>query len=549
MSRSLLVLTAGVLVATLGLAPRVLVAQSSSARPRLLVIVTVDQMRSDYIERYGHQWTAGLRRLLSEGARYRQAAYPYMNTVTCAGHTTIGTGSFPATHGMVLNQWWDRTLGRIVACTDDESMPIVGHDGEGKGGHSAARILVPTLADELRLQLPVQPKVVAMSMKPRSSIPLAGHRGDLVLWFESDTGWTTSKAYAAGPIPLVTRFTAEHPIKVAGTSWTRLLPESAYLFEDNGVGERPGHGWTAGFPHVFPAETASRAQQYAAWEESPLSNDTLATLAETVIKEMKLGAGPGTDFLAVSFSALDFVGHAFGPRSHEVQDVLARLDVAFGKLLAALDGAVGPDNYVLAFTGDHGVSPIPEQATSLGFDAGRVNLRAVVDSVEAVLAKRWGPGKYVASVAYTDFYFNTGVFDRLRKEPETLRSVIDVIAASPGVARVIRSDDLVEGRVTADASTRTLMLSYRPERSGDLLIVPRPNWISAPTGATHGTLYAYDQRVPVIIRGRGVVPGEYLASATPADIAPTLAWFAGITLPRADGRILSEALAQRQPKD
>lgn len=543
MSRSLLALVAGALVAGLCVPPHALVAQSPSARPRLIVIVTVDQMRSDYIERYGHQWTAGLKRLLTEGARFRQAAYPYMNTVTCAGHSTIGTGSFPATHGMVLNQWWDRALGKIVACTDDDDAPVIGHDGESKGGHSAARLLVPTLADEMRLQLPTPPKVVAMSMKPRSSIPLAGHRGDLVLWFETDSGWTTSKAYATAPLPLVTRFTAEHPIKVGGTSWTRQLPESAYLFDDNGVGERPGHGWTSTFPHVFPAATSPRADQYAAWEESPLSNDALAALAETAIREMKLGAGPGTDFLAVSFSALDFVGHAFGPRSHEVQDVLVRLDVALARLLAALDSAVGPDNYVLAFTGDHGVSAIPEQAAALGLDAGRVDLRAVVNAVEAALSKRWGTGKYVASVAYTDFYFNTGIFDRLRKEPETLRAVMDIIAASPGVARVIRSDDLVEGRVAADASTRTLMLSYRPERSGDLLIVPRPNWISPPTGATHGTLYAYDQRVPVIIRGRGIVPGEYLAPATPADIAPTLAWFAGVTLARADGRILSEALA------
>jgi predicted AlkP superfamily pyrophosphatase or phosphodiesterase len=400
---------------------------------------------------------------------------------------------------------------------------------------------VPTLADELRRQSASPPKVVALSMKPRSAIGLAGHGGDLVLWFDPANGWTTSRAYAQALPEIVSKFSRANPIAVAGTAWTRLLPEKAYQGRDAGLGENPGHGWTPSFPHVFPPATATRAQIASAWEDSPFSDDALAAFAEMVITDMKLGTGPGTDFLAVSFSALDLVGHSFGPRSHEVQDVLVRLDRALGRLLAALDSNVGRDQYMLALTGDHGVSDIPDQLIRMGQDAGRVDLSAAYTAVETVLNKRWGPGSYVATLAYTDFYFRPGVFDRLRADRGAMRAAVDAIAGVPGMARVVRADELVEGKVKEDAVTRAMRLSYYPGRSGDLLFVPRRNWISAGTPATHGTYYDYDERVPLILRGRGIVPGEYSAPSSPADVAPTLASLVGVTLPNPDGHVLTQA--------
>lgn len=503
-------------------------------------------MRADYIERYGQQWTAGFKRLLTDGARFTQAAYPYMNTITCAGHATIGTGTYPRTHGMVLNQWWDRAAGRSIACTDDPASPMIGEAGEGTAGHSASHLLAPTLADELRRQSTTPPKVVALSMKPRSVIGLAGHGGNLVVWFEPEIGWTTSRFYAPSLPAIVSKFAAANPIAVAGTAWTRLLPEKAYQFKDAGLGENPGFGWTPSFPHVYPPATSPRSQVYSAWENSPASDDALGGLAELAITDMKLGAGPGTDFLAVSFSALDLVGHVFGPRSHEVQDVLARLDRSLGRLLTALDASVGPEHYVLALTGDHGVSDVPDQLLQMGLDAGRVDLNAVYTVVETLLTRRWGPGSYVATLAYTDLYFKPGVFDRLRGDRGAMRAVLDAVASVPGVARVVRADELASGKIKDDAVTRAMRFSYRAERSGDLLFVPRRNWISAGTPATHGTYYDYDERVPVILSGQGIVRGQYDAPISPADIAPTFASLVGVTLPNPEGHVLTQVLAQNR---
>ena len=201
--------------------------------PRLVVFLSIDQMRSDYIDRYGPRWTAGLKRLAFEGARFVEAAYPYLNTVTCAGHATMSTGTFPATHGMVLNAWWDREAERDVACTDDPEKSSIGYhhpQAKSSGGHSAHLLRSHTFADELRGQASRKPRIVSLSMKPRSAIMLAGRQGDAVLWYEGTTGLTTSTAYTDKPVPFVEAFVKANPMeKELANTWTRLLPDSEYL--------------------------------------------------------------------------------------------------------------------------------------------------------------------------------------------------------------------------------------------------------------------------------------------------------------------------------
>jgi predicted AlkP superfamily pyrophosphatase or phosphodiesterase len=512
-------------------------------RPKLFVLISVDQMRADYIERYGHQWTAGLRRLVDRGARFSQAAFPYMNTVTCAGHATIGTGAFPRTHGMALNQWWDREAVKGTACTDDPAAENIGHMGAASGGDSGHRLLVPTFADELRAQSPVPPKIVSMSLKARSAIGMAGHRGTAVVWFDSGGGWTTSTAFAKGRLPWLERFSAAHPVDAAfGKTWTKLLPDSAYLFRDDGLGEKSDF-WTATFPHVLRGTADGPDRTFReVWQDSPLADEALGALAISSLDEFKLGLGPGPDMLAVSFSVLDRVGHDYGPMSHEVQDVLARLDVVIGRLLDAVDRHVGAGNRVVAFTGDHGVSPIPEQMSELGADAGRLNTRELARRLNAALVPHLGDGQHVAAVYYTDVYFRPGVYDKLAANPDAMRAAMNALTSTPGIERVFRSEEIGVGLLASDPVARAIGLSYVPSRSGDLLIVPRPYWITSSSTATHGTFASYDTRVPVVLIGPGIRPGEYLQPATPADIAPTFAWFAGITLPRADGRVLREAI-------
>ncbi|MBI2833765.1 MAG: alkaline phosphatase family protein [Acidobacteria bacterium] len=518
--------------------------------PKLVVILVVDQMRADYVDKYGHHWTAGLRRLVDQGAWFRQASYPYLPTVTCAGHATISTGTFPATHGMVLNAWWDRQAGRRVNCTEDPHAPLIGYGGEvTKGGDSASRLRAYTFTDELRAQSPVKPRIITLSEKPRSAIMLAGHAADAATWLGEDGVWVTSRAYAAAPVTFIEQFTREHPIAADfGKSWNLTLPEPAYVFAQSSAGLDPPAGWTMKWPHVLSGTSRQPDTAfYGQWKESPFADEYLARLAETAVDALALGQGPGIDFLGVSFSALDVVGHDFGPTSREVQDMLVRLDATIGRLLAHLDRKVGPDSYVVALTADHGVAPVPEQIAPLGFEAGRVIAAEIVERVEQALAPMLGPGKKVATMLFSELYFEPGIDEKLLANPAAMHAARDAIRSAPGIARVFRGEELRDGRAWDDPLARAVALTYFPGRSGDFVIVPKPYWLmssigTTSIGTTHGTANAYDTRVPIILMGHGLAPGQYLQPATPADIAPTLAFLCGITLPRPDGRVLAEAI-------
>ena len=517
-------------------------------RPKLLVLLSVDQLRADYATMYGDRWTAGLRRLYDQGASFPLAAFPYQNTVTCAGHATIGTGAFPATHGLPINGWWDREARKVVACTDDADVISVPYRGTGtRPSHSAHFLKVPTFADELRAQSAARPRVVSLSLKPRSAIMMAGHAADLMLWYGGAQGWSSSTAFAAAPVPFVKAFIDANPIeRDAGAAWTRTLPDSAYRFADEGPGEDPPSGWSATFPHVLPGSPGQPAPGfYETWPLTPLADVQLGQLAAEAMRGFGLGKGPGTDFLAVSFSTLDYTGHAFGPHSHEVQDVLFRLDRTIGTLLDAIDRLVGRDHYIVALTGDHGVAPLPEHLETVGLEGGRVPAKELIAKVNAALAPFLGEGSHVARLIYTDLYLADGVYDRIRDNGDALRAVSSAVLTVPAIARVVRGEDLPARRGDADPLVRAAALSYVPGRSGDLVVIPNPYWQNSTTGTTHGTAYAYDQRVPVVLAGAGIAPGTYLVAATPADIVTTFAWLTGVTLPRADGRVLVEALAPR----
>ncbi len=531
-----------------------LTTSAAQAPPRLVVVLVVDQMRNDYIDDYGGGWTRGLRRLLSEGARFRNAAYPYFNTVTCAGHATIGTGTVPAFHGIILNQWWHRDDQKERSCTDDPAAPTIPYgSGQPGDGHSAKRLRVPTLAQTLDHAQGDRAHVVTMSMKARSAIMLAGGPADAVTWFQ-ERSFATSSAFSPGRVPFVHDFVGRFPVeRDAGKTWDRMLPASAYKFTDDAEGEKPTKGWTRVFPHRLgaPGTQASDAF-YTQWTSSPFADEYLERMAEAAIDTVQLGQGTTTDFLGVSFSALDSVGHKFGPRSHEVQDMLARLDVTIGRLLDHLDAHVGRGKYVVALSADHGVAVIPEQLRRQGIDAGRAIMNAASARAEAALVRAFGPGEYVAHMDYTNLFFLPGVLERITRQPGTLESVMTAIAGTPGVLRVIDSRVLDPRSSTPDPILRATALGEFRGRSGDLIVIPRTNWFwvaddgtAVPGDATtHGTGYPYDTSVPLLLLGAGVRQALYDGAATPADIAPTLAKLCGVALPNATGRSLDEAIAR-----
>ena len=502
----------------------------SGRRPPLVVVLVVDQLRTDYLERYGPTLTGGLRRIMDEGAWFRNAAYPYLATVTCAGHSTIGTGALPYRHGMVLNAWWNREAGRTNPCTFDAAVRNIGYTGAPTGRDSAGALRAPTLAQRLRER---SGRSVSLSLKGRSAIGLAGANPSAVLWFDERHGWTTSTAFTSEPIDWIKAFIEANPIEAhRGQSWERMHPAAVYQGPDAGAGERTPSGWGQTFPHVLGAPPESFALH---WQRSPFADEYLGALAARAIDVLDLGAGPATDFLAVSFSTMDLVGHQYGPASHEVQDVLFRLDRTIGALLQHLDARLGLDGYVLALSSDHGVSPIPEQS-----GAGRQPAAEIMAAINAVLEPIFGPGKYVAHAAYTDIYFAPGVYARLGSSDEAMAAVLRAVQALPGIEVAFRSEDVsnAAARRSEDPRKRAAALSYFAGRSGDLIVVPRENWLLSTAAATHGTLHAYDQNVPVIFFGAGVPAGTRSDRATPADIAPTLAALAGVRFSAPDGRVL-----------
>ncbi|MFN8060566.1 MAG: alkaline phosphatase family protein [Vicinamibacterales bacterium] len=512
--------------------------------PKLVVLLAVDQFRADYVDRYEQDWTGGLRRLLDTGARFTGAAYPYAQTLTCVGHTTISTGTLPYQHGLIGNNWFDREAGKSVQCTDDAEASMIPYMNEGKGGHSLARLLVTTLSDELRAQLSPTPRVAAFSLKARAAMTLAGHKADALAWFEDDVGWVTSSAYSAAKVPFVQSFVDANPVDAAKTqSWTKMLPATAYLGTDDVAAERPPSAWSRTFPHPYtdgPATT--RRQFYDRWTTSPASDEYLARLAIASVKALGLGQQGRTDFLAVSFSALDLVGHHFGPQSQEVQDTLARLDRTLGTFFQALDELVGRGQYVVALSADHGVSPSPESPALAGFNTGRLDEGQVTKTLEAVLSAALGPGTYVADVSAANVYLAKGIYEKVRAQPALLASVKAALLAMPGIAAVYETEELSSPAPTSDPTRRAATLSHLASRSGDLYLVVKPYWMFGSNGTTHGTPYAFDQRVPIFFMGYGVRKGEYANGSTPADVAPTLAHVAGVTLPHPDGRVLAEAL-------
>jgi predicted AlkP superfamily pyrophosphatase or phosphodiesterase len=416
-------------------------------------------------------------------------------------------------------------------------------------------MLMPAFAEELKFQGSGGTRVVTFSLKARAAITMAGHQADAVTWFDPAVGaWTTSSAYPMAGF--VEQYTKTHPVsRDYGKTWTPLLPSSTYWYGETATGAVPPAGFGPAFPHPLrgkPDSTGADATFYSQWQASPYAETYLAQMAEDAVDKLGLGKNAGTDYLGVSFSSVDYVGHAFGPRSWEVQDELARLDRDLASLFAHLDKVVGRANYVVALSADHGVAPIPEDLQRTGADAGWLNVEEVKQRIEKALDGLSYAKPAVAEVGGGDVYFTPGTYEKLKTDAAAMHAVIEAIESVPGVAGVYRAEEL-EGRpATENPVRRAETASFLKSRSGDLMIVPKPYWpwdfstAGRPRqyGTTHGTPYYYDQRVPVLFMGFGIRPGVYRGTITPADIAPTLASLCGITLAPRDGRVLGEALAK-----
>jgi predicted AlkP superfamily pyrophosphatase or phosphodiesterase len=483
--------------------------------PRLMVLVVVDQMRADYFQRYA--FTDGFKRLAEGGAVFADARYVYASTKTAEAHALMLSGWSPSGTGIVGDGWYDRHTGMNVTAGTSATHKLVGSTAEGG---SPEQLLVHTVGDALKAEHP-NAIVLTASWKRYAAILNGGQHPDGAYWFDAATGhFVTSDYYVREYPSWVSQFNqVDLTAPYFGTTW---------LTHRLGTGEKPS--------------AASRN----AVQNTPYANDILLGFAQALIKDSGAGKDAQPDLVAISFSALDLVGHQYGPETPEFDATMMAQDRQIGDLLRTLDASVGAGNYTVALTADHGAPLTPEKEQARGVDAGRLNTQAFRSAVEqAVTAKLKIAGPVIAAMSLPELYLYYGAVAGKGVSRSALdRAVVDAIEAQPGVARAYTVDDVMTADASNDPLLKAVAAGYYADRSGDIHVLVKPNYIFwTGMGTTHGTPYDYDNHVPLILFGSGIKPGQYRDRTRLNDLAPTIGQLLGIKY-KGDpqGRVLSEAL-------
>lgn len=507
-------------------AKKVAVKKTTIDRPKLVIGMVVDQMRYDYLYRYYDQYVeGGLKRLINDGFNCRNNHYHYSLTVTAAGHAAVYSGSQPSINGIVGNDWYDKFARRDVYCVEDSTAKTVGSSNVTVGKMSPRNLLTTTVTDQLRIATNFRSKTIGVGIKDRSSILPAGHSANGAYWFDSKTGnWITSSFYLEELPKWAADYNAKKmPAEYLKKGWQLLLPIEQYT--QSSPDDVPWEGKLAGATKpVFPYELAGSAgDPFNIVTNTPWGNTITKEMAIAAIKGENMGKGKETDFLAVSFSTPDKIGHGFGPNSVEQQDDYLRLDLEFADFFNFLDGWVGKGNYTVFLTADHGVVDVPGFAKEHRLPAGLVDGKVVNETIKKSLNDAYGEGNYVLSRANHQIYLDHALLKSKKIALNDAYKVIkDALLPLPGVADVINLTDL------GNASINTYQLElyknlYNTKRGGDFQVQFIPGWLAAgPTGTSHGTPYNYDTHVPFLLYGWGINKGETLKRTTIADIAPTI---------------------------
>lgn len=521
-------------------------------RPRLVVAIVVDQLRYDFLERFADLFGAGgFRRLASGGAIFENAYFDHAPTYTATGHAALFTGSIPAQDGIVANGWFDRELGRVRGAVADSAAHQVSNTGQAteRGSSSPRALMGPTIGDQLRLATRMASKVVAVSYKDRSAILPGGLRPNAAYWFNTATGMFVSSDYYLDALPpWAIRFNqVQRPDRWFGSKWELALPEDAYRRAQSDALPVQGSALGEAFPYVLTAgETRPGELFYRAFELTPFASEHLVAFATAALEGESLGSDDDPDLLAISFSTPDLIGHAYGPDSREAEDTYIRLDRTLADLLTEIDRRVGLERTVVTLTGDHGVMPVPELLSSLGFESVRVSPREVSEVVNHALVTRFGGEKWVAAFLNDQVYLDLKVLAERKVDQGLAERVAGEAALGiRGVASYLTRSQILDGRLPPGPFARRMANGFHPTRSGDVWILTRPFAMVADTGVAtgHGSPYAYDAHVPVILFGSPFRPGRYRRECSPVDIVPTLAGILGIERPaQAVGRVLEEAL-------
>lgn len=521
--------------------------ESASNKGKLAVLMVFDQFRGDYLTRWKeHSNAGGFKKLLEEGVVFENCHYPYAGTITGAGHATLGTGVTPSVHGIVGNDWFDRKESKSIYCAASARylpVPAIKDPSDKekkKGAGNPERMLAPTLGDALKKATNSQGKVVSLSFKDRSAVLPAGFSPDYCFWFDSGFGgFQTSNYYQSSFPKWVKEFNESGFVNQwKGKTWEKFKPSLDYdkiAGPDDQQGEGLGKGQGKSFPHPFGK---TQADYFEALYNSPFGNEVLFELMKKAVVAEKLGQTDSKDFLSISFSSNDPVGHTWGPDSQEVFDTTLRTDDLLNRLIAFLDEKVGRKNYTIVISADHGICPIPEVLKSKGVDAGRVNTdllgKEMENELTAKFGKRGSKGKYVESFTNGFVYFNKAV---LSENSIKLEDIIDHskgwVKKQKGIADAFAANDFTNSNQSEPGLLTQIALSYHPDRCGDLYVLLKPYYVPGNylTGTTHGSPHKYDTHVPLVVFGGGVKPGLYKEKVAPTLAPAILARFLEIPNP------------------
>lgn len=517
---------------------------TSLPRPKLVIGLMVDQMRWDYLYRYYERYgSGGFKRLLKEGFTCENTYINYLPSVTGIGHSTVYTGSVPAIHGIAGNDFIDQATGKSMYCAGDSTVSTVGSSSVADGKMSPRNLLVTTMTDELRLATNFRSKVIGIALKDRGSILPAGHTANAAYWYDEGTGnWITSTYYMNALPTWVTKFNEQKlSQKYMAQNWNTLYPINTYVQSTKDDSPYEGKFANATAP-VFPVMTSTL--NLSMINSTPYGNTLTLDLAKEAIANEALGADAITDFLAVSVSSPDYVGHQFGPNSIEVEDTYLRLDRDLANFFTYVDSKVGKGNYTVFLTADHGAYNNVNFLTDSKINGGLYPATEALRGLNTLLEQQFKVKGLVKSLGNYQVNLNNPAITSNKLDVAAIKkTTIDFLKKIQGTLYVIDMAD-VQNATIPSAYKDQIINGYNAERSGVLQIIPKPGYYSGSrTGTTHGTISPYDTHIPLVFMGWGIKQGKSNIPYHMTDIAPTISAMLRIQEPNGNiGKPITEVL-------
>jgi predicted AlkP superfamily pyrophosphatase or phosphodiesterase len=509
-----------------------------SQNPKLIVGIVVDQMRFDYLTRFNKYFgDDGFNRLLNEGSNFSYAHFNYVPTNTAPGHTSIYTGTTPYFHGIIANDWFDKTKDEMVSSVRDSLFKSIGvstHEGQ----RSPNKLLVNTITDQLKIATNGKSKIISISIKDRAAILPGGHSADLALWYSNETGKFITSDYYVKNLPKWVVFfnNMKLPDKYIKKEWTLSLPASDYLISSPDESDYENDTFNEGrtsFPHSL--KNVAGNSKYSALIKTPFGNQLVLELAKAAIINEGLGKNSVPDFLAISFSSTDYIGHEYGPNSVEVEDTYIKLDKQIAELLSGLDKLVGKGNYLLFLTADHAVMESPGYLRKLKINGENFEGKLLNESLQSFAEKKYNNKNVILNSSNRQIFLNYKLMREEKLNPVDVENNLKdyLLNTFPEIAIVLTRNELLD-KIASRNSNNLILNGFNFKRSGDIALEGEPNIIpNHKKGSTHGSMYNYDTHVPLIFYGWHIPHQKINTPVYTVDIAATIANLIGINEPNA----------------